>query len=104
MEYWTLKKAKVITYYGFIPIVIFIGMNSKPKPSISQLFSHNLREVKRTNLKEFRSGGSIMQKINETRRESVFGDIIMMRLKEAKSESTIREEKYSIVIQERRAG
>ncbi|KAM7506596.1 hypothetical protein LguiA_017049 [Lonicera macranthoides] len=42
MEYWTLKKAKVITYYGFIPLVIFIGMNSKPKPSISQLFSHFL--------------------------------------------------------------
>lgn len=40
MEYWTLKKAKVITYYGFIPLVIFIDMNSKPKPSISQLFSH----------------------------------------------------------------
>ncbi|KAM7477568.1 hypothetical protein LguiA_025781 [Lonicera macranthoides] len=36
---WTLKKAKVITHYGFIPLVIFIGMNSEPKPSISQLLS-----------------------------------------------------------------
>ncbi|KAF5771125.1 putative mitochondrial import receptor subunit TOM7 [Helianthus annuus] len=36
---WTMKKAKVITHYGFIPLVIFIGMNSEPKPSISQLLS-----------------------------------------------------------------
>ena len=36
---WTLKKAKVITHYGFIPFVIIIGMNSDPKPSLSQLLS-----------------------------------------------------------------
>lgn len=36
---WTAKKAKVITHYGFIPLVIIIGMNSEPKPSLSQLLS-----------------------------------------------------------------
>lgn len=36
---WTMKKAKVITHYGFIPLVIIIGMNSEPKPSIAQLLS-----------------------------------------------------------------
>ncbi|KAL8247840.1 hypothetical protein R6Q59_009056 [Mikania micrantha] len=36
---WTLKKAKVITHYGFIPLIIVIGMNSEPKPSLSQLLS-----------------------------------------------------------------
>ncbi|KAL2481878.1 Phospholipase A2-alpha [Abeliophyllum distichum] len=36
---WTVKKAKVITHYGFIPLVIILGMNSEPKPSISQLLS-----------------------------------------------------------------
>ncbi|XP_059454738.1 mitochondrial import receptor subunit TOM7-1 [Corylus avellana] len=36
---WTVKKAKVITHYGFIPLVIIIGMNSEPKPHISQLLS-----------------------------------------------------------------
>ncbi|XP_059636997.1 mitochondrial import receptor subunit TOM7-1-like [Cornus florida] len=36
---WVAKKAKVITHYGFIPLVIIIGMNSEPKPSLSQLFS-----------------------------------------------------------------
>ncbi|CAA3021829.1 mitochondrial import receptor subunit TOM7-1-like [Olea europaea var. sylvestris] len=36
---WTVKKAKVITHYGFIPLVIIIGMNSEPKPSLSQLLS-----------------------------------------------------------------
>ncbi|EPS63209.1 hypothetical protein M569_11578 [Genlisea aurea] len=36
---WGLKKAKVITHYGFIPLIIIIGMNSEPKPSISQLLS-----------------------------------------------------------------
>ncbi|KAL4564424.1 hypothetical protein LXL04_028488 [Taraxacum kok-saghyz] len=36
---WTMKKAKVITHYGFIPLVIIIGMNSDPKPSIYQLLS-----------------------------------------------------------------
>ncbi|KAL3830113.1 hypothetical protein ACJIZ3_018915 [Penstemon smallii] len=36
---WAMKKAKVITHYGFIPLVIIIGMNSDPKPSIAQLLS-----------------------------------------------------------------
>lgn len=36
---WTIKKAKVITHYGFIPLVIIIGMNSEPKPHLSQLLS-----------------------------------------------------------------
>ncbi|KAM0991706.1 hypothetical protein ACFX13_010238 [Malus domestica] len=34
---WTMKKAKVVTHYGFIPLVIIIGMNSDPKPQLSQL-------------------------------------------------------------------
>ncbi|KAI4321104.1 hypothetical protein MLD38_034524 [Melastoma candidum] len=34
---WAMKKAKVITHYGFIPLVIIIGMNSEPKPHFSQL-------------------------------------------------------------------
>ena len=36
---WTMKTAKVAAHYGFIPLVIVIGMNSEPKPSISQLLS-----------------------------------------------------------------
>ncbi|BAF18360.1 mitochondrial import receptor subunit TOM7-1 [Oryza sativa Japonica Group] len=36
---WTMKTAKVAAYYGFIPLVIVIGMNSDPKPSIGQLLS-----------------------------------------------------------------
>ncbi|XP_071737086.1 mitochondrial import receptor subunit TOM7-1-like [Rutidosis leptorrhynchoides] len=36
---WGMKKAKVITHYGFIPLIIIIGMNSEPKPSFSQLLS-----------------------------------------------------------------
>ena len=36
---WTLKKAKVIVHWGFIPMVIVIGMNSEPKPTLSQLLS-----------------------------------------------------------------
>ncbi|KAL5539065.1 hypothetical protein UlMin_043626 [Ulmus minor] len=36
---WAVKKAKVITHYGFIPLVIIIGMNSDPKPQLSQLLS-----------------------------------------------------------------
>ncbi|CAA0842189.1 Mitochondrial import receptor subunit TOM7-1 [Striga hermonthica] len=34
---WAMKKAKVVTHYGFIPMIIIIGMNSDPKPSLSQL-------------------------------------------------------------------
>ena len=36
---WTMKTAKVAAHYGFIPLVIVIGMNSEPKPSITQLLS-----------------------------------------------------------------
>ncbi|KAF3437286.1 hypothetical protein FNV43_RR20039 [Rhamnella rubrinervis] len=36
---WSMKKAKVITHYGFIPLVIIIGMNSEPKPQLFQLLS-----------------------------------------------------------------
>ncbi|KAL9398617.1 hypothetical protein Peur_007578 [Populus x canadensis] len=36
---WSFKKAKVITHYGFIPMIIIIGMNSEPKPQIHQLLS-----------------------------------------------------------------
>ena len=36
---WALKKAKVVTHYGFIPLVIIIGMNSEPKPHLAQLLS-----------------------------------------------------------------
>ncbi|KAL1343547.1 hypothetical protein AAHE18_09G235600 [Arachis hypogaea] len=36
---WAMRKAKVITHYGFIPLVIIIGMNSEPKPQLSQLLS-----------------------------------------------------------------
>ncbi|PON81337.1 Mitochondrial import receptor subunit TOM [Trema orientale] len=36
---WTLKKGKVVLHYGFIPLVIIIGMNSEPKPHLSQLLS-----------------------------------------------------------------
>ncbi|XP_010915807.1 mitochondrial import receptor subunit TOM7-1 [Elaeis guineensis] len=36
---WTMKKAKVIAHYGFIPLIIVIGMNSEPKPHLSQLLS-----------------------------------------------------------------
>ncbi|KAL6842748.1 hypothetical protein ACP4OV_027592 [Aristida adscensionis] len=36
---WTMKTAKVAAHYGFIPLIIVIGMNSDPKPSISQLLS-----------------------------------------------------------------
>ncbi|OWM70559.1 mitochondrial import receptor subunit TOM7-1-like [Punica granatum] len=36
---WTLKKAKVVVHYGFIPVVIIIGMNSEPKPQLYQLLT-----------------------------------------------------------------
>ena len=36
---WAMKKAKVVTHYGFIPLIIVIGMNSEPKPQLSQLLS-----------------------------------------------------------------
>lgn len=36
---WFMKKAKVATHYGFIPLIIIIGMNTEPKPQLSQLLS-----------------------------------------------------------------
>jgi import receptor subunit TOM7 len=36
---WILKKAKTCTHYGFIPLIIIIGMNTDPKPQLSQLLS-----------------------------------------------------------------
>ncbi|CAO2840433.1 unnamed protein product [Amaranthus hypochondriacus] len=36
---WSLKRGKVIVHYGLIPLIIYIGMNSEPKPSLSQLLS-----------------------------------------------------------------
>lgn len=36
---WTMKKAKVVAHWGFIPLVIVIGMNSEPKPQLFQLLS-----------------------------------------------------------------
>ncbi|CAN8230824.1 unnamed protein product [Cochlearia groenlandica] len=36
---WSLKKAKVVAHVGFIPLVIFVGMNSDPKPNLFQLLS-----------------------------------------------------------------
>ncbi|KAG2302866.1 hypothetical protein Bca52824_031517 [Brassica carinata] len=36
---WSLKKAKVATQYGFIPLIIVVGMNSDPKPHLFQLLS-----------------------------------------------------------------
>ncbi|CAN1150625.1 Mitochondrial import receptor subunit TOM7-1 [Linum perenne] len=34
---WSLHKAKVVVHYGFIPLIIYIGMNSEPKPQLYQL-------------------------------------------------------------------
>lgn len=36
---WVLKKAKTATHYGFIPLVIIIGMRTEPRPLFSQLLS-----------------------------------------------------------------
>ncbi|KAL1209129.1 Mitochondrial import receptor subunit TOM7-2 [Cardamine amara subsp. amara] len=36
---WSLQKAKVATHYGFIPLIIIIGMNSDPKPDLFQLLT-----------------------------------------------------------------
>ncbi|WCJ31185.1 Mitochondrial import receptor subunit TOM7-1 [Euphorbia peplus] len=36
---WFMKKAKVATHYGFIPLVIIIGMNSEPKPRLYHLLT-----------------------------------------------------------------
>lgn len=36
---WAMKKAKVAAQIGFIPLIIVVGMNSDPKPSLYQLLS-----------------------------------------------------------------
>ncbi|CAN0842493.1 Mitochondrial import receptor subunit TOM7-1 [Linum grandiflorum] len=36
---WSCQKAKVVAHYGFIPLIIVIGMNSEPKPQLLQLLS-----------------------------------------------------------------
>ncbi|MQL77717.1 hypothetical protein Taro_010141 [Colocasia esculenta] len=36
---WGMKKAKVAAHWGFIPLVIVVGMNSEPKPQLFQLLS-----------------------------------------------------------------
>ncbi|KAL9235558.1 hypothetical protein vseg_010307 [Gypsophila vaccaria] len=36
---WSLKKAKVMVHYGYIPLIIVIGMRSEPRPSLYQLLS-----------------------------------------------------------------
>ncbi|KAK1601144.1 hypothetical protein QYE76_017525 [Lolium multiflorum] len=33
------KKAKVVAHYGFIPLVVLVGMRSEPRPSLAQLLS-----------------------------------------------------------------
>uniref|UniRef100_A0A7N0SWM5 Uncharacterized protein n=1 Tax=Kalanchoe fedtschenkoi TaxID=63787 RepID=A0A7N0SWM5_KALFE len=35
----TLKVAKVVAHYGFIPMVIYVGMLSEPRPTYFQLLS-----------------------------------------------------------------
>ncbi|MQL85618.1 hypothetical protein Taro_018136 [Colocasia esculenta] len=36
---WAMKKAKVAAHWGFIPLIIVVGMNSEPKPQLFQLLS-----------------------------------------------------------------
>ncbi|XP_071683084.1 mitochondrial import receptor subunit TOM7-1 [Lolium perenne] len=36
---WAMKKAKVVAHYGFIPLVVLVGMRSEPRPSLAQLLS-----------------------------------------------------------------
>ncbi|KFK28932.1 hypothetical protein AALP_AA7G067500 [Arabis alpina] len=36
---WSLKKAKVVAHYGFIPLIVFVAMNSDPKHNLFQLLS-----------------------------------------------------------------
>ncbi|CAN0854518.1 Mitochondrial import receptor subunit TOM7-1 [Linum grandiflorum] len=36
---WSLQKGKVVVHYGFIPLIIYVGMNSEPKPQLFQLLS-----------------------------------------------------------------
>ncbi|XP_018509720.1 mitochondrial import receptor subunit TOM7-2-like [Brassica rapa] len=36
---WSLKKAKVATHYGFIPLIIILGMKSDPNTHLFQLLS-----------------------------------------------------------------
>ncbi|KAE8782574.1 TOM7-like protein [Hordeum vulgare] len=38
---WTMKTAKVVAHWGFIPLIIVVGMTKgdEPKPSLLQLLS-----------------------------------------------------------------
>uniref|UniRef100_A0A0D9V348 Mitochondrial import receptor subunit TOM7-1 n=1 Tax=Leersia perrieri TaxID=77586 RepID=A0A0D9V348_9ORYZ len=36
---WTMKKSKVAAHYGFIPLIIVLGMTTEPKPTLFQLLS-----------------------------------------------------------------
>ncbi|KFK36584.1 hypothetical protein AALP_AA4G142900 [Arabis alpina] len=36
---WSVNKVMNVTYYGFIPLIIIIGMRSDPKPNLFQLLS-----------------------------------------------------------------
>lgn len=37
---WAMKAAKVSAHYGFIPLVIFVGVrSSNPRPSLAQLLT-----------------------------------------------------------------
>jgi import receptor subunit TOM7 len=36
---WAMKNAKVVVHYGFIPLVVLVGMRSEPRPSLAQLLS-----------------------------------------------------------------
>ena len=36
---WALETAKPFVHYGFIPLIIFLGMRTEPRPSIWQLLS-----------------------------------------------------------------
>ena len=38
---WTMKTAKVVAHWGFIPLIIVVGMTKgdEPKPSLFQLLS-----------------------------------------------------------------
>jgi|NorSeaMetagenome_1021524.scaffolds.fasta_scaffold645968_1 hypothetical protein len=33
-----LKKAKVVAHYGFVPLVLYLGFQTDPQPSLIQLF------------------------------------------------------------------
>ncbi len=33
-----LKKTKVVAHYGFVPLVLYLGFQTDPQPSLIQLF------------------------------------------------------------------